>query len=136
MTNNEAKYEAILIGLRIAKALGVRNLKPNLDSKLVVGQITKKYEAKEDKMKSYLKLNNQLVSNFDDVRITQVLREEILEVDEVARLASSDSDEGQPEVYMEVQSLHCIERLDVIYVQSKGSWMDPIVIISKMAHSL
>ena len=28
---------------------------------------------------------------------------------------------------MEVQSLPSIERLDVIYVQSKGSWMDPIV---------
>ena len=58
MTNNEAKYEAILTGLRIAKALGVRNLKLTLDSKLMVGQITKKYEAKEDKMKRYLKLTN------------------------------------------------------------------------------
>ena len=136
MTNNEAKYEAILTGLRIAKALGVRNLKLTLDSKLMVGQITKKYEAKEDKMKRYLKLTNQLVSNFDDVRTTQVPREKILEVNEVARLASSDSDEGKPEVYMEVQSLPCIEGLDVIYVQPKGSWMDPIVIISKMAQSL
>ena len=69
-TNNEAEYEAVLIGLRIAKSLGVRNLKLNSDSKLVVGQITKEYEAKEDRMKRYLKLTNQLVSNFDDVRIT------------------------------------------------------------------
>ena len=69
-TNNEVKYVAILTGLRIAKALGVRNLKLNLDSKLVVGQITKEYEAKEDRMKRYLKLTNQLVSNFDDVKIT------------------------------------------------------------------
>ena len=87
-------------------------------------------------MKRYLKLTNQLVSNFDDIRTTQVPREKILEANEVARLASSDSDEGQPEVYMEVQSLPCIEGLDVIYIQSKGSWMDPIVIISKMAQSL
>ena len=49
-------------------------------------------------MKRYLKLTNQLVSNFDDVRTTQVPREKILEANEVARLASSDSDEGQPEV--------------------------------------
>ena len=69
-TNNEVKYVAILTGLRITKALGVRNLKLNLDSKLVVGQITKEYEAKEDRMKRYLKLTNQLVSNFDDVKIT------------------------------------------------------------------
>ena len=49
----------------------------NLDSKLVMGQITKEYEAKEDRMKRYFKLTSQLVSNFDDVRITQV---QVLEV--------------------------------------------------------
>ena len=95
-TNNEAEYEAVLTRLRIAKALGVRNLKLNSDSKLMVGQITKEYEVKEDMMKRYLKLTNQLASNFVDVRITQIPREENLEVDEVARLASSDSDEGRP----------------------------------------
>ena len=34
--NNEAEYEAILTNLRIAKALGVKNLKLNFDSKLIV----------------------------------------------------------------------------------------------------
>lgn len=38
--NNEAEYEAVLASLRIAKAMGVRNLKLKADSKLVVGQIT------------------------------------------------------------------------------------------------
>ena len=69
-TNNEVEYEAILTGLRVAKALGVRNLKPNSDSKLVTGQMNNGYEAKEDKMKRYLALTNQLISNFDDVKIT------------------------------------------------------------------
>ena len=69
-TNNEAKYESILTGLRIAKALGVRNLKLNFDSKLMVGQITNEYEAKEDRMKRYLMLTNKLVTNFDDIKIT------------------------------------------------------------------
>ena len=95
-TNNEAEYEAVLTRLRIAKALGVRNLMLNSDSKLMMGQITKEYEAKEDMMKRYLKLTNQLVSNFVDVRITQIPREENSEVDEVARLASSNSNEGRP----------------------------------------
>ena len=45
-TNNEAEYETVLTGLRVAIALGVRNLRLNLDSNLVVGQITKKYEVK------------------------------------------------------------------------------------------
>ena len=125
-TNNEAEYEAVLTSLRIAKALSVRNLKLNSDSKLVVRQITNKYKAKEDRMKRYLTLTNQLVSNFDDVKITQVPREENLEVDEVDRLALSTTNEGRPRLYMEAQHLPSIEGFDVSYVQFRGSWMDPI----------
>ena len=55
-TNNEAECEAILTSLRVAKALGAKNLKLKTDSKLVVGQITNEYEAKEERMKRYLKL--------------------------------------------------------------------------------
>ena len=81
----------MLTSLRVVKAFGIRNLKLNTDSKLVVGYITKEYEAKEDS-EMVLKLIGQLVSNFDDVRISQVPREENFEADEVARLASSNSD--------------------------------------------
>lgn len=50
VTNNKAKYEAILTILRIAKkALRVKNLKLRIDSK----QITNEYEAKEERMKRY-----------------------------------------------------------------------------------
>ena len=56
--NNEAKYEAILTSLRVVKALEARNLKLNTDSKLVVGQITNEYEAKEERMKRHLKLTS------------------------------------------------------------------------------
>ena len=73
--NNGAEYEAVLTGLRVAKALGVRNLKLNSDSKLMTGQMNNEYEAKKDRMKKYLALTNQLISNFNDVKITQVPRE-------------------------------------------------------------
>ena len=110
--------------MRIAKALGVRNLKLNSDLKLVVGQMTNEYEAKEYRMKRYLTLTNQLVSNFDDFKITQLPREENSEADEVARLASSYTNERQPGLYMEVQHLPSIEGFDMNYVQSVESWMD------------
>ena len=57
-TNNEAEYEAILMSLRVAKALGVRNLKLNSDSQLVTGQMNNEYKAKEDRMKRYLALTS------------------------------------------------------------------------------
>ena len=49
-TNNEAEYEGILMGLRVGKALGAKNLLFQSDSKLVVGQIKGEYEAKEERM--------------------------------------------------------------------------------------
>ncbi|GJT99054.1 reverse transcriptase domain-containing protein [Tanacetum coccineum] len=37
-TNNEAEYEALITGLRIAKQMGVKNLQANVDSRLVANQ--------------------------------------------------------------------------------------------------
>ncbi|XP_066161963.1 uncharacterized protein [Oryza sativa Japonica Group] len=51
-TNNAAEYEAVLLGLRKAKALGVRRLLIRTDSKLVAGHVDKSFEAKEEGMKS------------------------------------------------------------------------------------
>ena len=70
--NNEAEYEAILTSLRIAKALGIKNLKSRTDSKLIVGQITNEYEAKEERMKRFLKLMTQLNDKFDDIKFEQI----------------------------------------------------------------
>ena len=48
-TNNEAEYEAVLASLRIAKALGIKNLKLRTNSKLIVGQITNEYTKQRKK---------------------------------------------------------------------------------------
>ena len=85
--NNAAEYEAILTSIRIAKALGVKNLKLRTDSKLSVGQITNKYEVKEERMKRYLKLTNQPVNYFDHVKFEQIPRENNSAIDEVVKLA-------------------------------------------------
>ena len=53
-TNNEAEYEGILMGLRLGKALEAKNLLIQSDSKLVIGQIQEEYEAKEERMQTYL----------------------------------------------------------------------------------
>ena len=49
-TNNEVEYEAILMRLRIARALGAKNISLRSDSQLVVGQVRGDFEAKETRM--------------------------------------------------------------------------------------
>ena len=90
VTNNEAKYEAILTGLRIAWALGAKIILLRSNSQLVIGQVKGDFEAKETRMQKYLKLTNQLVSNYDRAEFVQIPRGENVEADEVARSASVD----------------------------------------------
>ena len=59
-TNNEAKYEGILAGLRVRKALGAKNFLLQSDSKLVIGQIKEEYEVKDERVQKYLKLTKHL----------------------------------------------------------------------------
>ena len=73
-TNNEAEYEGILIGLRLRKALGVKNLLIQSESKLVVEQIKGEYKAKEERMQKYLRLTRHLTQEFDKVEFVQVPR--------------------------------------------------------------
>ena len=46
--------------LRLGKALGVKNLLIQSDSKLVIEQIKGEYEAKEERMQKYLRLTKHL----------------------------------------------------------------------------
>ena len=127
MTNNEAEYEAVLTSLRIAKAVGVKSLKLKTDSKLVVGQMTNGYEAKEERMKNYLKLVTQLIDEFDEVKVEQIPLKENSTTNEIARLTSTEDASTVTGLLMEVQTNPSIDGLHTFLVQQSDTWMDPIL---------
>ena len=53
-SNNEAKYEALIAGLKLAKEMKVESLKIFSNSRLVVRHINDEYQAREEKMAAYL----------------------------------------------------------------------------------
>ena len=53
-TNNEAEYEALLIGMAMVQRMGEKSIKLFLDSRLVVGQVKGEFEAKDERMQWYL----------------------------------------------------------------------------------
>ena len=110
-TNNEAKYEGILTGLRLGKALGAKNLLIQSDSKLVIGQIGGEYEAKEERMQKYLKLTKQLTQEFDIVEFVQIPRSQDMGADEVSKLASSEEGGISTDLAMVVQKHPSIEEI-------------------------
>ena len=49
-----------MMGLKVEKALGAKNLLLQSDLKLILGQIKEEYEAKEERMQKYLRLTKHL----------------------------------------------------------------------------
>ena len=64
MTNNEAKYEALITGLTLAKELGAKKLKVFSDSQLIVGQANGEFEARNPSMIEYLKKVKKIMAQF------------------------------------------------------------------------
>ncbi|GKC88340.1 reverse transcriptase domain-containing protein [Tanacetum coccineum] len=76
-TNNKVEYEALIVGLRIAEQMGVKNLQANVDSRLVANQVNGTYVAKEADMIWYLEKVKTLTSGFKAFSIRQVSRSEV-----------------------------------------------------------
>ena len=53
-TNNEAEYEALLIGMAMVQRMGGKSVKLFSNSRLVVGQVKGEFEAKDERMQGYL----------------------------------------------------------------------------------
>ncbi|GJV21757.1 reverse transcriptase domain-containing protein [Tanacetum coccineum] len=88
-TNNEAEYEALIAGLRIAEQMGVKNLQANVDSWLVDNQVNGSYVAKESGMVQYLEKVKWLTSNFKEFSIKQVPRSKNKKADALSKIAST-----------------------------------------------
>ncbi|XP_059649894.1 uncharacterized protein LOC132295604 [Cornus florida] len=92
-TNNEAEYEALLAGLRLACSLQVRCLKVFSDSQLVINQVTGQYHPKEERMKAYKEAVENVARGFDQIEFYQVPRVENAEADQLATSASSSNED-------------------------------------------
>ncbi|GKE74853.1 reverse transcriptase domain-containing protein, partial [Tanacetum coccineum] len=88
-TNNEAKYEALIAGLRIVEQMGVKNLQANVDSRLMANQVNGSYIAKEPGMIKYL----EKFCPPEQTSIIEELKEK--SIDEKKVLAVAEEEEGR-----------------------------------------
>ena len=54
ITNYEAEYEALIVGLDFAKAAGAGNMIVHCNFQVVTSQVNGSYECKNERMKKYL----------------------------------------------------------------------------------
>ena len=53
-TNNEAEYEALLMGMTMVQKMGGKALEMFSDSRLIMGQVKEELEARDTRMQEYL----------------------------------------------------------------------------------
>ncbi|XP_060968453.1 uncharacterized protein LOC133036004 [Cannabis sativa] len=126
-SNNEAEYEALIAGLKLAKELKARHLDIYSDSQLVVNQVLGEYMARGEKMMAYLSKIQDLLAQLEGYTIQQIPREENATADALARLATSEKiDKASlvPIEYLPEPSIHTKE--EVLLLDTTQSWMTPI----------
>jgi ribonuclease HI len=87
-SNNEAEYEALLHGMKMAKACGATRLKIFQDSNLVVQQVMNRCDAINDNMMAYKNLYHYLEGTFDGCEVSHISRNSNEEADNLANIAS------------------------------------------------
>ncbi|XP_004289360.1 PREDICTED: uncharacterized protein LOC101296525 [Fragaria vesca subsp. vesca] len=87
-TNNQAEYEALIIGLEILLNLGVREVQIFGDSLLVVNQLVEKFKCLSSSIEPYLRKAFEVLDRFDDVYIEHIPREFNFAANELAQVAS------------------------------------------------
>ena len=123
-TNNEVEYEALLKGLELAKFVEADSILVLEDSQLVIGQVNGICEAKEDRMKKYLKKVVRLVKKFKKADFIQILREENVEADILAKEAFANQVVDELDV---VQYMPSIDLPKMLQIEGDENWMTPIV---------
>ncbi|KAM2209238.1 hypothetical protein ACFXTI_025127 [Malus domestica] len=124
-SNNEAEYEALLAGLRLAKHLGVKQIDIFSDSQLVVNQVTNNFDAKDSSMAAYLAQTQLLLKHFH-YQITQVPRAANSHADALARLASAVEDKIGRKIHVELLATPSTMAAEVCNLQQGDSWITPI----------
>nr|GEU51744.1 reverse transcriptase domain-containing protein [Tanacetum cinerariifolium] len=129
VSNNEAEYEALLAGLRIAEQMSVKNLEAKVDSRLVANQVNISYVAKEQSMIQYLERTKTLISGFKKFSIEQVSRSENKKADALSEIASTSFAHLTKQVLVEVLKEKLIKEKEILSaIEEEGdSWMTPLL---------
>ena len=86
--NNEAEYEALLIGIAMVQKMGGKVVKVFSNSRLIVGQVKEELEARDLRMQGYLNQVQHLQLGFGFFIIQQIPRSRHTHVDSLATLAT------------------------------------------------
>ena len=86
-TNNQAEYQALLVGLKAAVKLAPSRLTVRMDSELIVKQLNGEYRVRNRDLLPLYSRARELIQRLADVRVVHVPREENAHADRLANQA-------------------------------------------------
>lgn len=86
-TNNEAEYEALILGLRFAKAQGAREVTVRGDSQLVIRQLQGRYRVNAENLAPLYDQAKELLDGFEAIDLAWLARDGNEAADDAARAA-------------------------------------------------
>nr|KYP73371.1 Retrovirus-related Pol polyprotein from transposon 297 family [Cajanus cajan] len=128
-SNNQAEYEALLAGLRLAWEVGVQKLLCWTDSKVVSEQVNENFQVKDAQLLKYYHTFQNMCQHFEQVVVKHTPRENNDRADQLAKLATSNRKPGQlrTTLHLEIStpSVEAVECLTV--VEQPTTWMTDIL---------
>ena len=126
-TNNEAEYEALVVGLDLAKATGAKIVVVYYDLQVVTNQINGGYKCNNERMKRYLKEVKNPISSLE-VKFVQISRGENECADRLVKAASAEFMLVPEQVLSFVQISSLIDDgTNVQEVNSESNWTTPLI---------
>ncbi|RDX97002.1 Gypsy retrotransposon integrase-like protein 1, partial [Mucuna pruriens] len=126
-SNNQAEYEALLAGMRLARDLEARTLIAKSDSKLVTGQVNNEYQTRDPQLARYKEWAVKLAADFERFELMHVPRDQNERADLLAKLASTQRRGQLKSVIHENLEAPTIDREEVWGVEDKITWLTPLI---------
>jgi ribonuclease HI len=126
--NNVAEYEAMIVGLKLVKELGAREVRLYSDSQLAVRQINEEIRVLDDNLLKYKDQLSRLKEHFSRIEILHISHGQNSQADALSKLAASGNlDKDCPIIVMEI-SRPSIEVLvfEILHVEEVSTRFTPI----------
>ncbi|KAL0451467.1 UNVERIFIED_CONTAM: Retrovirus-related Pol polyprotein from transposon gypsy [Sesamum latifolium] len=122
-TNNEAEYEALVLGLQLASEAGIKELNVCTDSQLVAMQVEGNYETRERTMVQYLEKVKELMARFDKCTVQQIPRSENERADALSKFGAMVAGVKERKITLIVKEHPIIEEKEKVQmIENSSSW--------------
>jgi ribonuclease HI len=94
LTNNQAEYKALILGIKLAIKNNIDELVCYLDSELIVKQLNGEYKIKDEKIKAVKPLIDELCKNFKEIIFIHIPREKNKFADKLVNISIDAFEKG------------------------------------------